>query len=155
LLRVTHGRPRTTTFKPPDVPISGGNDANFVATDEAHFEPLVKQVGPEHKPWGTRLTLPKAPLAVRNTAPGGDAPTRSTLQVTVAGSAARWTEQSALIESAGDGQHFIVETDERGVSGLRFGDGINGAELPADAEVACHYRVGQGEAGNVGADRLT
>jgi hypothetical protein len=155
LLWVTQGRPRTTTFKTPGEPLKPGDDTKFPAADEAHYEPLVRQVGPERKPWGTRLTLPKTPLAFRNTPPGGDVPTRSTLQVTVSKFAAPWQEQSDLIESDGSDEHFIAETDELGVSSIRFGDGVNGAALPGGAVVTCHYRVGQGEAGNVGADRLT
>jgi hypothetical protein len=155
LLRVTHGRPRTTTFRPPDASLAGSDDSLFVGKDEAHYEPLEKQIGPVQVRWGTALTLPKSPLAYRNTAPGGDDPTRSTLRVTFAGFADPWEEQSDLIESASNDEHFIVETDELGVSRVRFGDGINGAALPEDAVVTCHYRVGQGESGNVGADRLT
>src|SRR5712691_3331064 len=155
LLRVTHGRPHTTTFVPPGEPLGSADDSSFVASDQAHYEPLTRQVGPERKPWGTRLTLPQTRLAFRNTPPGGDLPTRSTLQVTVPGFAQPWEEQSDLIESDGSDEHFVVETDELGVSSVRFGDGVNGAELPEGAKVTCHYRVGQGEAGNVGADRLT
>jgi len=155
LLRVTHGRPHTTTFLPPGEPLGSADDSSFVASDQAHYEPLTRQVGPERKRWGTRLTLPQTRLAFRNTPPGGDVPTRSTLQVTVPGFAQPWEEQSDLIESDGSDEHFVVETDELGVSSVRFGDGVNGAELPEGATVTCHYRVGQGEAGNVGADRLT
>ena len=154
LLRVTQGRPRTTTFIAPGGILTGPNDANFIGTDAAYYEPLTRQIGPEHRPSGTSLTLPR-PLAYRNTAPGGDAATRSTLKVTVLGPGDIWEEQSDLIESDSEDRHFIVETDELGVSRLRFGDGVNGMALPEDAEVTCHYRVGQGEDGNVGADRLT
>jgi hypothetical protein len=154
LLRVTHGRPRVTTFRASGTALGFADDTQFVGKDEAHYESLYKQIGPAQVGCGTSLTLPKAPLAFRNTAPGGDVPTRSTLQVSVNGFADPWEEQSDLIESAGDDEHFIVETDERGVSRLRFGDGVNGAALPDDAVVTCRYRVDQGEAGNVGAGTL-
>ena len=74
--------------------------------------------------------------------------------MTVGGISDPWEEQSDLIESDGSRQDFIVETDELGASRVRFGDGINGAALPENAIVTCEYRVGQGEAGNVGADKL-
>jgi hypothetical protein len=48
-----------------------------------------------------------------------------------------------------------VETDELGVSRLRFGNGVNGMALPENAAVTCNYQVGRGSAGNVGADSLT
>ena len=154
LVRVTHGRPHVTTFSPANSILAAADDSNFVSTDAAAYETLFRQIGPEHKPWGTALRLPKAPLAFRNTAPGGDAPTRSTLRVTVAGIAEAWNEQSDLIESDGSAQQFVVETDEFGVSQIRFGDAVNGAALPDGAVVTCAYRLGQGESGNVGADQL-
>ncbi len=52
-------------------------------------------------------------------------------------------------------EHFIVETDERKRSRLRFGNGVNGARLSDTAVVVCDYQVGQGAVGNVGADSLT
>ena len=104
---------------------------------------------------GHPAAVPKAPPAFRNAMPGRDEPTRSTLRVTVAGIGQAWQEHSDLIESDGSQQHFLVETDELGASQLRFGDGTNGAALPDDAVVTCEYRLGQGEAGNVGADQLT
>jgi Baseplate J-like protein len=154
VLRVTQGRPRVTIFRAPGSTLGLADETQFVARDEANYGPLQKQIGPAQVRWGTALMLPKAPLAFRNTAPGGDEPTRSTLQVIVSGFTDPWQEQSDLIESRGGDEHFIVETDERGISRVRFGDGMNGAALPDDATVTCRYRVGQGEAGNVGSDKL-
>lgn len=154
LVRITHGRPHVTTFSADETPLASADDSNFEAIDAVYYEPLTRQIGPEQMPWGTALRLPKAPLAFRNTTPGGDTPIRSTLRVTVAGIAEAWEEQSDLIESDGSQQHFIVETDELGVSQIRFGDGANGAALPDGAVVSCEYRLGQGESGNIGADQL-
>jgi predicted phage baseplate assembly protein len=75
--------------------------------------------------------------------------------VTVSGYAGAWEERIDFIGSEGDDEHFIVETDEEGRSLVRFGNGVNGAPLPPDAVVTCRYQVGQGSAGNVGADALT
>lgn len=154
LVRVTHGRPHVTVFTAPGTVLAAADDPGFEGRDAATYETLDKQVGTDRVVWGTALRLPKAPLAFRNSMPGGDEPTRSTLRVTVDGIAQAWEEQSDLIESDGSQQHFVVETDEMGVSQVRFGDGINGAALPENAVVTCEYRVGQGENGNVGADRL-
>jgi len=104
--------------------------------------------------------LPRDPtieaLAYRPSPFDGSAPPRSTLvvEVTSFGATRAWQEQIDLIESDGSQEHFVVETDEMQTSRLRFGDGINGAPLPPDAIVTCRYQSGQGEAGNVGADRL-
>jgi hypothetical protein len=154
LLRVTQGRPRITTFRAPGQPLAGLDERSLPATDEAHYEIALRQFGPRSLLRGVLCPLPASPLAYRATPPGGERPTRSTAQVSVQGYAQHWQEQSDLIESRGEDEHFTVETDELAGSSLRFGDGVNGALLPDGAFVRCRYRVGQGSSGNVGADSI-
>jgi len=155
LVRVTQGRPRITTFRAPGAPLAPLDEHALVATDEAAYDIVMRPRGADKLLRGVLCPLPAPPLAWRDTPPGGEVPVRSTAQVRVQGSAGFWVEQSDLIESEGDDEHFIVETDELGGSSLRFGDGVNGAALPAGAAVTCRYRVGQGRSGNVGAGSLT
>jgi hypothetical protein len=146
LLPVAHGRPHLTVFRAPGSPLGIANNANFIATAETFYETTK---------WGTLCTLPESPLAYRKTTSGGERPPRSSLDVQVSGFSGSWEEQSDLIESESDDEHFIVETDETGVSRVRFGNDANGRALPSGGVVACTYQVGQGEAGNVGADSIT
>ncbi len=146
LVQVSHGRPYRTIFRAPGSPLAVATPHNFLYGDEAHFETT---------PWGALATLPHAPLAYLDTTPGGEIPVRSTLNVSVAGFAGVWQEQSDLIESLDNASHFIVETDEYLDSRIRFGNGRNARELPADAVVTCHYQVSYGIDGNIGADTLT
>lgn len=155
LVTVTQGRPRETTFHPPDAAVGGLDEHDLLATDEANYVIVDRQVGPDRPLRAVLCPLTRAPLAYRATPPGGERPIRSTLEVEVLGFASPWQERSDLIESEGDDEHFIVETDELGASVVRFGDGTNGARVPQKATIACRYRVGQGTAGNVGADALT
>lgn len=117
--------------------------------------------------WGTVCRLAAAPLAYRQTAPGGEVAPRTTLQdpdapdqgpcvrVELAdGRLERWTEQPDLIHSGPADRHYRVETDEAGLSLLRFGNGDNGRALPPAAIVRCRFQVGEPLAGNLGADRL-
>jgi hypothetical protein len=115
--------------------------------------------------WGALCALPDHPLAYRNTvrdgeAPTGDVPALSTLSLKVkdpAGGDDLWDEVPSFIHSDdGDesGDHFMVETDEDGLSCIRFGNGTNGKALPKNAEVHCTYQVGDGLAGNVGLETL-
>jgi len=93
-------------------------------------------------------------------APNGELPARSTLYVEVeppGGLAERWDEMESLVhsdDSAENGDHFMVETDELRHSVLRFGNGTNGRALPAGATVHAELQVGGGHAGNIGADQL-
>ena len=154
LVRVTQGRPRLTTFRAPGQPLAGLDEGRLVASDEARYEIITRQQGSDSPLRAVLCPLPASPLAYRATAPGGDSPTRTTAQVSVQGFATAWQEQSDLVSSQGDDEHFIVETDELGGSSIRLGDGINGAALPAGAHLQCRYRVGQGSDGNVGADSI-
>ena len=93
-------------------------------------------------------------------APEGEIPARSTLWVEVeAPGAARepWDEVGTLVhsdDSAENGDHYMVETDERRMSELRFGNGTNGRLLPQGSIIHAAYQVGVGTAGNIGADQL-
>jgi hypothetical protein len=105
--------------------------------------------------------LPEGPLAYLPTPVDGETPARSTLIVEVSAPAAgnsAWDEVESLVhsgDSSEEGDHFMVETDERGRSVLRFGNGTNGRLLPDNAVVHARYQTGRGHAGNVGADQLT
>lgn len=144
LIPMTHGRPHETVFRAPLATLAEPDMSSFLARTEEYYDPA---------PWGVLCTLPQVPLAYRKTEPGGEVPPLSTLSVTVDGSA--WAEQSDLIQSEADDEHFMVETDEYQVSRLRFGNDVNGRALPPGAAVTCRYQVGLGEDGNIGADALT
>jgi len=64
-----------------------------------------------------------------------------------------WQPQRDLLESGPHDRHFVVETDDGGVSHLRFGDDEYG-ELPEPPVFTAVYRVGNGASGNVGAGTL-
>lgn len=154
LVPVTQGQPRITTFVAPGQPLPPLDESGFVICDGMRYERVYRQQGPTSPLRGVLCPLPATPLAWQATATGGGAPTRSSAEVTVSGYATPWTEQSDLIESRGSDEHYIVEVDELGGASLRFGDGVNGAALPDGAVVRCRHRIGQGTAGNVGADSL-
>jgi hypothetical protein len=66
----------------------------------------------------------------------------------------RWTPRADLIESARFDTHFVAETEEDGRSYLRFGDDVNG-RAPREGDVfEAVYRVGNGAAGNIGAEAI-
>jgi hypothetical protein len=65
-----------------------------------------------------------------------------------------WQPRVDLLDSGPDDRHFVVEVDDDRIASLRFGDGRAGEEpVPGTRFRAC-YRVGNGPAGNVGAETI-
>ncbi|HEY9695876.1 MAG TPA: putative baseplate assembly protein [Trichocoleus sp.] len=67
----------------------------------------------------------------------------------------RWMPQFDLLSSHQHDRHFIVEMDNDRRAQLRFGDGELGQQPAVDAEFYANYRVGNGLAGNVGAETIS
>jgi predicted phage baseplate assembly protein len=65
-----------------------------------------------------------------------------------------WTPEPDLLGSGPEDTQFVVEIDSNGIAWLRFGDGTNGKEPVAGDQYTAIYRVGNGSAGNVGANCL-
>jgi hypothetical protein len=65
-----------------------------------------------------------------------------------------WSAVSDLLASGPDDAHYVAEVDENGLTTVRFGDGVLGRRPPRGATVHARYRVGNGVAGNVGADTI-
>jgi hypothetical protein len=66
-----------------------------------------------------------------------------------------WTPRLDLLESDGDDAGFVVEIDNEGLPHLRFGDGELGERPEVGTGFNAVYRVGNGPAGNVGAETIT
>ena len=65
-----------------------------------------------------------------------------------------WTPLNDLLNSSSNDKNFIVETESDGVSYLRFGDDVQGKRPAADNVLQAVYRIGNGLAGNIGAEAL-
>jgi hypothetical protein len=147
LIEVSHGRLQKNVFK----------DAGEILQINPNA-PL--EFYYERTRWGAICRLPEKFLAYRNTPAGGDAPPISTLRVAVeqtGGGTDAWDEVPNLIhsdDSDENGDHFMVETDEHWRSVVRFGNGVNGKELPDGAVVRCEYQFGEPLEGNVGAEKI-
>ncbi|MGM1062642.1 putative baseplate assembly protein [Saccharothrix sp. Mg75] len=101
---------------------------------------------------GQRFLLRQGPLTwLASDDPRG---AESTLEVRVDG-----VRRREVDSFAGRGPTERVHTTRPGEAGslvVAFGDGVRGARLPTGVEnVRARYRVGLGEAGNVGANRIT
>ncbi len=65
-----------------------------------------------------------------------------------------WKARPDLLDSGADDADFVVEMDDDGRAHLRFGDGELGRALTAGATFNAVYRVGNGQAGNVGREAI-
>ncbi len=66
-----------------------------------------------------------------------------------------WECQYDLVASSADQKHFVVEIDNFGKGHLRFGKGQLGFRPAAGMKFQVVYRVGNGAAGNVGAEAIS
>ncbi|MBP1150550.1 putative baseplate assembly protein [Methylocaldum sp. RMAD-M] len=65
-----------------------------------------------------------------------------------------WTARRDLLNSEPDDPHFVVEVEHDGSASLRFGNGVHGQRPKTGMAFTTRYRVGNGRAGNVGADTI-
>jgi hypothetical protein len=67
---------------------------------------------------------------------------------------AAWAPRRDLMDSAADATDFVVEIEDDGRARLRFGDDTNGQRPDPGTNFLATYRVGNGVAGNVGAEAI-
>jgi hypothetical protein len=77
-----------------------------------------------------------------------------TLLVTTAIEVEDWLSVPDLLESSPFDRNFVAEVDDGGVAVLRFGDDEYGRSLGDVVSLDAIYRVGNGRAGNIGAETL-
>jgi Baseplate J-like protein len=66
-----------------------------------------------------------------------------------------WLPRPDLLASSRFDRHFTLEVDNEGRAHLRFGDGFHAAMPHPDSTFEAVYRVGNGTAGNIGAQALS
>ena len=70
------------------------------------------------------------------------------------GDSTPWQPRPDLLQSSGTDSHFVVEIESDGQTSLRFGDDVLGRRPKSTTSFTAQYRVGNGAAGNVGAEAL-
>ncbi|MGZ8158716.1 MAG: hypothetical protein ACXWT4_07895, partial [Methylobacter sp.] len=66
----------------------------------------------------------------------------------------KWWPQADLLSSQARDLHFVKELDDEGRAHLRFGNGELGKKPAAGMKFHAQYRIGNGSAGNVGAESI-
>lgn len=108
--------------------------------------------------WGAGAGATIDPLAPAARGPAGAAlnadPRRALPAVRVSVAADEWLPRRDVLRCGPTDRYVVGETDDDGYLSLRFGDGITGAVPAFGAVVEVRYRVGNGTAGNVGAEAI-
>lgn len=65
-----------------------------------------------------------------------------------------WSVVRDLLNSADNDTHVVVEAESNGLAMLRFGDDRNGRRPESGMDFNASYRIGNGSAGNIGADAI-
>jgi hypothetical protein len=78
-----------------------------------------------------------------------------TLSGTLNNVTSTWTPLQNLLASGAEDTNFVVEVEADNTAALRFGDNTNGLSPPTGTAFTATWRVGNGTAGNVGAESLT
>ena len=65
-----------------------------------------------------------------------------------------WWPQPDLLSSRADDRHFVAEIDDEGRAYIRFGNDEIGKKPEAGTKFEARYRIGNGKAGNVGAEAI-
>jgi hypothetical protein len=129
---------------------------NLVATDHGRTVEESLDFDPPAEDPGIRLHLSQGPLTMQG-APGADARAASpaiTLDVWHGQQRSTWLPSPTLLSRGEFDQRFVVDIDNAGRAVLRFGDGQYGQRFVGVTRAAASYRVGNGAAGNIGADAL-
>jgi hypothetical protein len=77
-----------------------------------------------------------------------------TLSGTLNGVTQTWTPKQDLLSDGASDPVFVVEVESTGSASLRFGDNTNGKRPDSGTAFTADYRIGNGTAGNVGADSI-
>ncbi len=81
-------------------------------------------------------------------------PRRALPAVELESDGATWVSQRDLLASGRFATEFVAESESDGRAYLRFGDGIYGRPPLVTEQLEARYRIGNGQAGNVGANAL-
>jgi hypothetical protein len=104
-----------------------------------------------------RLTMAQGPITMQ-APPRGDvraAAPAIALTVWHDTQASTWLPTPSLLPHTEFDRRFVVDMDNAGRAVLRFGDGVYGQRFTGVSGVKASYRVGNGVAGNIGAEALS
>jgi predicted phage baseplate assembly protein len=131
--------------------ITAQEQKELQVTESGRYRPRLQQTNVTHRTGydhDTALARPAAEALAQS--PGAALPA-----VTLREGDEEWEARRDLLSSDRFAREFVVEVDEEGYAYLRFGDDVLGMEPAGGARLQPAYRVGNGKAGNVGAEAIS
>jgi hypothetical protein len=128
-------------------------DEKLRAPVDRRFRPVLTRPGITHAvPYHHATASDAVEPALRATSTD---PSQALAKVELHGEGQVWAAERELLRAGPFSHRFVVEMDEGNRGRLRFGDGVNGRRPGRGQLFEARYRIGNGPAGNVGADTLT
>lgn len=142
--------PEATLFRPPDRDRDPCTDPDRDPVPP-RFRPTLAERPLSHV-WPYDAT---APAAAALAVPSRGLEPSIYLDSTLNGDNATWLPKRDLLNSSADSTEFVAEIESDLTATLRFGDDENGERPNSGTAFTATYRVGNGAAGNIGAEALT
>lgn len=133
------------------VPVPGGRVPRYALAESASL-PWTRQR--RVRTGEGRLGLIDASAAATASMQGELADARAAVVVSSYDERRRWQLRPDLLRSNAHAADFVLETENDGRVLLRFGDGIHGLAPGSFARLSARMRLGNGRAGNVGAEAI-
>jgi hypothetical protein len=116
--------------------------------------PLTMQCAPDDPPAAQLASLPPVVERTDLQCDVRHAKPAILLQASTRAVQTMWHPVPDLLSSSAFKTHFVADVDDEGRAVLRFGDGEYGQRFVGVTQAKVWYRVGNGRAGNIGADAL-
>ena len=136
--------PAATLFRPPDASAS-----TCARTDREPVPPRFRPVLARRPVTQVWPYDPAEPVTVALRRNGALIPA-----LTLSDSANTWRPKRDLFNSSASAREFVLEIESDDTAGIRFGDDVHGERPEPGTAFTASYRVGNGSAGNIGADAL-
>ena len=157
-----------TSLYPDTVPAAKPSLVTVIqSTTDRCADPVIEQTPPRYRPQLKRSPLTCATSYDLNNLPASasavinltfDDPEQfplPSITLTEQNATGTWKPARDLLGSGPEGKQFVGETETDGTAYLRFGDGQTGLRPAEATRFLATYRIGNGNAGNVGPDAIS
>lgn len=134
-------------FKKSPVVVQGGDEVWSLSDGDSVY--LVRRISDDLVVYARQGSAGRALESIPH-----DARPAVTLTGTRDGNTQTWLPRIDLLGSTEDATEFVVDVENDGTASIRFGDDVHGKRPDEGTTFTATYRVGNGAAGNVGAESI-